>query len=91
MKKTTICVLTLLFVNISVSFAQTNQPDRINVQTYNYPPTDPLQNISQEIMRICEYVQNSNHSIKELLEKFVVCKGMQLTERQQKLHLGLKF
>lgn len=79
--KKMIFVLIFLAANFSILSAQTNQPN------YN-SPTDPLQNISQEITKISKSVQNFNTGIKELLEKFAVGKGMQLTERQQKLLLG---
>ncbi len=64
---------------------------RLSAQTgssvYNQP-TDPLQNISQELTKISKTVQNFNTGIKELLERFAAGKGLQLTERQQKLLLG---
>ena len=83
--KTTILVLILTLAGVANSFAQTNPP------TNYYPPSgDPLQNISQEITKISKSVQAYNKSIQELLEKFMVGKGMQLNERQQKLLLGFE-
>jgi len=79
--KTTICVLIFLLANASGIIAQTNQPSGTSNQTNYYPQTDPLQNISQEITKISKSVQNFNNSIKELLEKLMVGKGMQLNER----------
>lgn len=72
----------------SAQIAQTVNPE----QTPNYYPQqiDPLQNISQETAKISRAVQNLNGTIKELLEKFAVGKGMQLSERQQKLLLGFE-
>lgn len=88
--KTAIYVLIFLLANASGTIAQTVQPDRTSGQTNYYPPPDPLQNISQEITKISKSVQNFNNGIRELLEKLMVGKGMQLTERQQKLLLGFE-
>jgi len=82
--KTTIFVLIFTLASVTGSFAQTNP------QTNSYPQTDPLQNISQEITKISRSVQAFNKGIQELLEKFMVGKGMQLNERQQKLLLGFE-
>jgi len=83
--KTTILVLIFTLVSVANLFAQTNP------QTNPYPQSgDPLQNISQEITKISKSVQAYNKSIQELLEKFMVGKGMQLNERQQKLLLGFE-
>jgi len=86
----TIYVLIFLLASASGIIAQTVQPDRTTGQTNYYPQADPLQNISQEITKISKSVQNFNNGIKELLEKLMVGKGMQLTERQQKLLLGFE-
>lgn len=89
--RTTICALIFLLANAFGVFAQTVQPDRAGGQAnYSPPPTDSLQNISQEITKISKSVQNFNNNMKELLEKLSVAKGMQLTERQQKLLLGFE-
>ena len=80
----TILVLILTLVSVTNSFAQTNP------QTNSFPQTDPLQNISQEITKISKSLQVYNKGIQELLEKFMVGKGMQLNERQQKLLLGFE-
>ena len=86
----TIFVLIFLLANSSDIIAQNNQPHRSNGQTNYYPQTDPLQNISQEIIKISNSVQSFNTGSKELLEKLTVGKGTQLTERQQKLLLGFE-
>lgn len=88
--KTAIYVLIFLMANALGTIAQTIQPDTTGSQPNNYPPADSLQNISQEITKISKSVQNFNNNIKELLEKLMVGKGMQLTERQQKLLLGFE-
>lgn len=85
-----IYVLFFLLANAFGVTAQTVQPDRTGSQTNYYQQADPLQNISQEITKISRSVQNFNNSIKELIEKLMVGKGMQLTERQQKLLLGFE-
>ncbi len=82
--KPIIFALFVLLVSVLETFAQTNPTDN----RQNFPSPDPLQNISQEITKISKSVQNFNTNIKELLEKFMVGKGMQLTLRQQKLLLG---
>jgi len=84
--KPMIFVLFILFVTALGTFAQDNQAE--NRPTY--PSPDPLQTISQEITKISKSVQTFNTNIKELMEKFMVGKGMQLTERQQKLLLGFE-
>lgn len=88
--KTKIYVLIFLLANATGTIAQTVQPDRTDSQKNYYPQADPLQIISQEITKISKSVQNFNNSIKELLEKLMVGKGVQLTERQQKLLLGFE-
>ena len=87
--KTTIFILFFLSINAIGLFAQTNQTDKTTDQN-NYSQADHLQNISQEITKISKSVQNFNNGIKELLEKLIVGRGMQLTERQQKLLLGFE-
>ncbi len=69
--------------------AQTNPADGNNQTAYGITP-DPLQNISQQVNSISKSINSLNNSIKELLEKFAVGKGMQLSERQQKLLLGFE-
>ena len=82
--KTTIFVLIFTLASVSSIYSQTNP------QTNSFPQTDPLQNISQEITKISRSVQALNKGIQELLEKFMVGKGMQLNARQQKLLLGFE-
>lgn len=86
----TIFVLILFLASGSVLFAQTKSSDASNNPTYYNQQIDPLQNISQEITKISKSVQSFNQNIKELFEKMLVGKGMQLTERQQKLLLGFE-
>jgi hypothetical protein len=69
--------------------AQTNPADGNNQTAYGTTP-DPLQNISQQVNGISKSINSLNKSIKELLEKFAAGKGMQLSERQQKLLLGFE-
>ncbi len=78
--------LTILVITAFGTFAQTNPTDN----RQNFPSPDPIQNISQEITKISKSVQNFNANLKELMEKFMVGKGMQLNERQQKLLLGFE-
>ena len=84
--KSMIFVLFVLLVTALGTFAQDNQAET----RPTYPSPDPLQTISQEITKISKSVQTFNTNVKELLEKFMVGKGMQLTERQQKLLLGFE-
>jgi uncharacterized protein YukE len=88
--KTATYVLIFLSASASGAIAQTVQPDSARNQTGYYPQADPLQTISQEITKISKTVENFNNGIKQLLEKMMVGKGMQLTERQQKLLLGFE-
>lgn len=80
-------VLLVLLTNVVANSAQTGQTTQPN---YNQPQVDPIQNISQEITKITKSIQNFNASIRDLLEKMQVGKGMQLSERQQKLLLGFE-
>ncbi|MGI8640148.1 MAG: hypothetical protein ACR2MG_09330 [Pyrinomonadaceae bacterium] len=80
--KTMLVSLIVLLTMALGTFAQTDN------KTNFTPSPDSLQNISQEITKISKSVQNFNNNIKELLEKFMVGKGFQLTDRQQKLLLG---
>lgn len=84
-------IFTLLFTIFGFGNlqAQTNPAD-VNNQTGYGTTSDPLQNISQQVTGISKSVNSLNKSIKELLEKFAVGKGMQLSERQQKLLLGFE-
>jgi len=84
--KQIIFVLFMLLTNVTATSAQVN-PDEIK---QNLLSPEPIQNISQEITKISKSVQSLNAGIKELLEKFMVGKGMQLSERQQKLLLGFE-
>lgn len=88
--KKTLLILMFLSANILQASAQTVQPTPPDSQANYYPQSDPLQNISQETAKISKSVQSLNSTIKELLEKFAVGKGMQLSERQQKMLLGFE-
>lgn len=82
----TIIYAVILSLAISASvLAQNNPTDN---RQYAVQSADPMQNISAEITKISKSVQSFNANLKELLEKFMVGKGMQLNERQQKLLLG---
>lgn len=85
-------IVTLAFLVLSFGDlqAQTNQPDNASNQTGYGNASDPLQNISQQMTGISKTITSLNKNIKELLEKFAVGKGMQLSERQQKLLLGFE-
>lgn len=85
--KSFIFVLFVLLINAVASSAQNGQTNQPN---YTQPQIDPVQNISQEITKISKSIQGFNANIKELLEKMQVGKGMQLSERQQKLLLGFE-
>ena len=87
MKNLILAVSFILTFSIICS-AQTNQPAEASNQTVDPAQSDPLQNISQQISVIAKSVKTLNAGIKDLLEKFAVGKGMQLSDRQQKLLLG---
>jgi len=88
--KTIIFALIFMMFGFGSLQAQTNPPDgKVGQTGYGITP-DPLQNISQQIAGISKSMNSLNESIKELLEKFAVGKGMQLSERQQKLLLGFE-
>lgn len=89
MKKTIITLAFLMF-GFGDLQAQTIQPDNAANQPGYGNASDPLQNISQQITGISKTITSLNKNIKELLEKFAVGKGMQLSERQQKLLLGFE-
>ncbi len=88
--KRTIYILALTLTAFFAVSAQTQPPLSPDRQPNYYSQTDPMLNISQEITKISKSVQTLNDSIKDLLEKFAVGKGMQLTARQQKLLLGFE-
>lgn len=67
----------VFFINISVISAQTNE-------------INPIENISNEITKISQSVQNQNKLLKDFLEKFGKTGGFNLTEKQQKLLLGFE-
>ena len=77
-------IFSIFMLLATTTFAQTSPTDG----RQNFVFQDPLQNISQEISVISKSVQAFNASIKDLMEKLMVGKGMQLNERQQKLLLG---
>lgn len=79
-------IFAIIALSASATFAQNSPTDN----RQNFPSPDPLQNISQEITKISKSVQTFNASIKDLMEKLLVGKGMQLSERQQKLLLGFE-
>lgn len=85
-----ICTLIFIMFGLGNLQAQTSPPDSNVSQTSYGIALDPLQNISQQINGISKSMNSLNKSIKELLEKFAVGKGMQLSERQQKLLLGFE-
>jgi len=78
--------LTVLLINALGIFGRNSQSS----STQNSQSLEPLLNVSQEITKISKSVQTFNTSIRELIEKFMVGKGMQLTERQQRLLLGFE-
>ncbi len=78
----------VLFLSIFAVTCASAQTNSINQQ--NYPAQEPAQNVSLEITKISKAVQNLNANIKEFLEKMMVGRGMQLSERQQKLLLGFE-
>ena len=85
-------IITLAFLMLGFGDlqAQTNQPNNAANQPGYGNASDPMQNISQQITGISKTMTSLNKNIKELLEKFAVGKGMQLSERQQKLLLGFE-
>lgn len=52
--------------------------------------TDPLGNISVDISRIAAAVQTLNERLKAFVDKFAAAEGMTLSEKQQKLIMGLE-
>ena len=79
-------IFAIIALSASATFAQNSPTD--NRQNFSSPHS--LQNISQEITKISKSVQTFNASVKDLMEKLLVGKGMQLSERQQKLLLGFE-
>ena len=85
--KSIIFALIFLTANVCVTYGQNDQSNRPG-----FPQTqsDPLQNISQEITKISKSVQVLNANIKDLLERTQVGKGLQLSEKQQKILLAFE-
>lgn len=56
----------------------------------NYPAPDPLINISAEMTNISRSVQTLNTRLKEFVDKWEKVGGLTLSEKQQKLVMGLE-
>lgn len=72
-----------LLVLYAEAFSQTNNPA--------YQPQDPMTNISLEISRISRSVASLNEKLQTFLTKFEAIGGVNYTQKQQRLLLGLEF
>ena len=72
-----------LLVLCAEAFSQTNNPA--------YQPQDPMTNISLEISRISRSVASLNEKLQTFLTKFEAIGGVNYTQKQQRLLLGLEF
>jgi hypothetical protein len=83
MRKHLLCV-GFAFLALSVNaLSQSNNPA--------YQQQDPITNISVELSRISRSVQSLNERLQSFLNKFEAIGGVNYTEKQQKLLLGLEF
>ena len=57
----------------------------------NYASPDPMNNISVEMTNISRSVQTLNERLKAFVDKFEKVGGMNFSEKQQKMVLGLEF
>ena len=83
MKKRLASVSFALLMLGANSLAQNNAP--------NYQSQDPMANISIEISRISRSVASLNERMQSFLTKFENLGGVNYSEKQQKLLLGLEF
>jgi hypothetical protein len=72
-----------LLVLYAEAFSQTNNPA--------YQSQDPMTNISLEISRISRSVASLNEKLQTFLTKFEAIGGVNYTQKQQRLLLGLEF
>ncbi len=54
------------------------------------PSSDPIANISMELSRISRSVRTLNESLKAFVDKFAAVGGLTLSEKQQRLIMGLE-
>ena len=83
MKKRLALIGVALLVLYAEAFSQTNNPA--------YQPQDPMTNISLEISRISRSVASLNEKLQTFLTKFEAIGGVNYTQKQQRLLLGLEF
>ena len=80
-------IFPLTIFTLALSFASHAQPDR----TSNIPaPLDPIANISIELSRISRSVAQLSDRLGQFVDKFEKVGGMTLTEKQQRMVMGLE-
>ncbi|MGQ0543564.1 MAG: hypothetical protein ACT4O9_17240 [Blastocatellia bacterium] len=76
----------ILFVTALTIGAQ-NPPRQ---QTSNYPPADPMAQISMDLSAISRSVQTLSERMKSFVDKFEKVGGLTMTEKQQRFIMGLE-
>ena len=79
----------LIFVLVSISSVSA-QADRAGYVPAQQPPLDPIANISVELTQISRSVQQLSERLKQFVDKFEKVGGLSLTEKQQRLIMGLE-
>jgi hypothetical protein len=85
MKRSIFFVSAIVLLNITGTFAQTNQGIN-SIQTQN-----PLESIAQEIVRIAKSVEILNKRLENFSQTFSSNQGLRLTDRQQKILIAFEF
>lgn len=84
-------IIPLLIISLTLACAINAQPSAYqNPQQQQQTPLDPMANISLELTRISRSVQLLTQSMKEFVDKFEKVGGLTLSEKQQRLVMGLE-
>lgn len=81
--------ISLLIISLTFSYAVAAQTAAYQ-NPQQQPPLDPMANISIELTRISRSVQQLTQSMKEFVDKFEKVGGLTLSEKQQRLVMGLE-
>lgn len=81
--------ISLLIISLTFAYAVAAQTAAYQ-NPQQQPPLDPMANISVELTRISRSVQQLTQSMKEFVDKFEKVGGLTLSEKQQRLVMGLE-
>jgi hypothetical protein len=81
------CVIfAVIYICLSSIFGQSTS----SLPQTQYPPFDPVQNISDQLSRIGRSVEDLNKNWKAFIDKFSTAQGLQMSEKQQRLIMALE-